>query len=60
VEWKFSRAVVENQYRKLHSIVVPFNLLTVPGKYFLLRGRKDARKEVFFRVWNCYEEVKVY
>ncbi|XP_078359526.1 short transient receptor potential channel 5-like [Oculina patagonica] len=40
VEWKFSRAVVENQYRNLHSIVVPFNLLSVPVAlcYFNISG----------------------
>lgn len=47
VEWKFARAVVENQYRNLHSIVVPFNLLSVPLTlcYFNAMGNpreKDA------------------
>jgi len=43
-EWKFSRAVVENQYRSIDPIVVPFNLLAVLGRYCLLGGKKDARK----------------
>ncbi|KAK2565129.1 Short transient receptor potential channel 4 [Acropora cervicornis] len=28
IEWKFARAVIENQYRTMHGIVVPFNLIT--------------------------------
>ncbi|XP_078359538.1 short transient receptor potential channel 5-like [Oculina patagonica] len=48
VEWKFSRAVIENQYRNLHSIVVPFNLLSVPVAlcYFKVKGNprvEDAK-----------------
>ncbi|XP_068711385.1 short transient receptor potential channel 5-like isoform X2 [Montipora foliosa] len=60
IEWKFARAVLENQYRNLHPIVVPFNLITVPGLYFLLRGRDDARileqKERLGLYQSYYEE----
>ncbi|XP_020604671.1 short transient receptor potential channel 4-like isoform X2 [Orbicella faveolata] len=47
VEWKYSRAVAENQYRNLHCIVVPFNLLSVPLKlwYFKTNGNRNSRKE---------------
>ncbi|CAH3167148.1 unnamed protein product [Porites lobata] len=46
VEWKFSRAVVENQYRGMHSMAVPFNLLSVPLQMMYWLGRiKDARKQ---------------
>ncbi|XP_067037021.1 short transient receptor potential channel 4-like [Acropora muricata] len=44
IEWKFARAVIENQYRTMHGIVVPFNLITVPGLYLLRRGKEDARE----------------
>ena len=46
VEWKFSRAVVENQYRNLHSTVVPFNLLSVPLESLYCKVNGDSRKEV--------------
>jgi len=63
VEWKYSRAVAENQYRNLHCIVVPFNLLSVPLKllYFKTNGNRNSRKEdadnrlkkyrIFYRDW---------
>ncbi|XP_074616708.1 short transient receptor potential channel 4-like [Acropora palmata] len=60
IEWKFARAVIENQYRTMHGIVVPFNLITVPGLYLLRRGKEDARelegkdRQKTYR--SCYEE----
>lgn len=45
VEWKFSRAVVESQYRNLHSIVVPFNLLSVPVALIYIRLHGNPREE---------------
>ncbi|CAH3167147.1 unnamed protein product [Porites lobata] len=45
VEWKFSRAVCETQYRGMHAVAVPFNLLTMPATILCLRGKKDARKQ---------------
>ncbi|KAL9984529.1 hypothetical protein ACROYT_G006832 [Oculina patagonica] len=45
VEWKFSRAVAENQYRNLHSTVVPFNLLSVAVElcYFKVKGNSREK-----------------
>ncbi|KAL9984532.1 hypothetical protein ACROYT_G006836 [Oculina patagonica] len=45
VEWKFSRAVVENQYRNLHSIVVPFNLLSAPMELCYFSVKRNSREE---------------
>ncbi|XP_020604890.1 short transient receptor potential channel 5-like [Orbicella faveolata] len=45
VEWKFARAVVENQYRNLHCIVVPFNLLTVPIVSMYFKANGNSRQE---------------
>ncbi|KAL9984528.1 hypothetical protein ACROYT_G006831 [Oculina patagonica] len=45
VEWKFARAVVENQYRNLHSIVVPFNLLSVPVASFYFKVKGNPREK---------------
>ena len=38
MEWKFSRAVIEEQYRRMHLVVVPFNIISEPLKalYFAL------------------------
>ena len=30
----------------MHGIVVPLNLITVPGLYLLRRGKEDARELV--------------
>ena len=30
MEWKFSRAVIEEQYRRMHLVVVPFNIISEP------------------------------
>ncbi|XP_020604926.1 short transient receptor potential channel 5-like isoform X2 [Orbicella faveolata] len=45
VEWKFARAVVENQYRNLHCIVVPFNLLSVPVTLCYFNAMGNPREE---------------
>jgi len=45
VEWKFARAVVENQYRNLHTIVVPFNLLSVPVTLCYFNALGNPREE---------------
>ena len=38
MEWKFSRAVIEEQYRRMHLVVVPLNIISEPLKalYFAL------------------------
>ncbi|XP_068743962.1 short transient receptor potential channel 4-like [Montipora capricornis] len=63
IEWKFARAILENQYRNLHPIVVPFNLITVPGLYFLLRGRDDPRileQKERLKLYNSYYEEYLF
>jgi len=57
VEWKFARAVVENQYRNLHSIVVPFNLLSVPIDLLYCEFNGDSRQEDAI---NRLKEYKTY
>nr|XP_058954514.1 short transient receptor potential channel 5-like [Pocillopora verrucosa] len=54
MEWKFSRAVIEEQYRRMHLVVVPFNIISEPLKalYFAqfpdnLAKRKDQRNEKY-------------
>ncbi|XP_066026358.1 short transient receptor potential channel 5-like [Pocillopora verrucosa] len=54
IEWKFSRAVIEEQYRRMHLVVVPFNIISEPLKalYFArysdhLAERKNQRTEKY-------------
>ncbi|XP_078359537.1 short transient receptor potential channel 5-like [Oculina patagonica] len=46
VEWKFSRAVVADEYRRYHPIVVPFNIISVPLShcYIKIYGDNRAKK----------------
>ena len=46
MEWKFARAVCETQYRGMHAVAMPFNLLTVPVRLLFLKGEEDTRKKV--------------
>ena len=32
MEWKFSHAIIEEQYRRMHLVVVPFNIISEPLK----------------------------
>ena len=63
--------MVENQYRNLHSIVVPFNLLSVPVAlcYFKVKGNPREKvnyllnyayvklSDIFSRLLNISHEV---
>ncbi|XP_068725075.1 short transient receptor potential channel 5-like [Montipora capricornis] len=45
VEWKFSRAVVAEEYRRCHPIIVPFNILSVPiAHWYIRRNGGDMRE----------------
>ncbi|CAH3147513.1 unnamed protein product, partial [Porites lobata] len=46
VEWKFSRAVVADEYRRFHPIVVPFNIITFPISRCYIKKYGDSRAEV--------------
>ena len=46
VEWKFSRAVVAEEYRRCHPIIIPFNILTVPIASWYIRRYGDMRERV--------------
>ncbi|CAH3128022.1 unnamed protein product [Pocillopora meandrina] len=47
MEWKFSRAVIEEQYRRMHLVVVPFNIISEPLKalYFAQFSDSLAKKK---------------
>ncbi|XP_022801740.1 short transient receptor potential channel 5-like [Stylophora pistillata] len=48
IEWKFSRAVVEEQYRRMHLVVVPFNIISelIKALYFAkYPDRRDKGKD---------------
>ncbi|KAJ7391690.1 hypothetical protein OS493_017387 [Desmophyllum pertusum] len=46
IEWKFSRAVVADEYRRFHPIVVPLNVISVPicHCYIKMYGDNRAKK----------------
>lgn len=46
VEWKFSRAVVADEYRRYHPIVVPFNIISVPLSHCYIKIYGDNRAKV--------------
>ena len=46
MEWKFSRAVIEEQYRRMHLVVVPFNIISEPLKASYFALFKDKLAEV--------------
>ena len=46
IEWKFSRAVIEEQYRRMHLVVVPFNIISEPLKASYFALFKDKLAEV--------------
>ena len=46
IEWKFSRSVMEEQYRRMHVVVVPFNILTLPIVYLYWGLHEDTGEEV--------------
>ena len=46
MEWKFSRAVVADEYRRYHPIVVPFNIITYPVAHWYINSHGDTRDEV--------------
>ncbi|CAH3147511.1 unnamed protein product, partial [Porites lobata] len=45
VEWKFARAVVADEYRRHHPIVVPFNIITFPISHCYIKKYGDSRAE---------------
>ncbi|XP_058954536.2 short transient receptor potential channel 5 isoform X2 [Pocillopora verrucosa] len=45
IEWKFSRSVMEEQYRRMHVVVVPFNILTLPIVYLYWGLHEDTGEE---------------
>ena len=47
VQWKFSRAVVAEEYR-CRPIIVPFNILTMPLARWYTRRYGDMREKVSF------------
>ena len=46
VEWKFSRAVFAEEYRRCHPIIVPFNIISVPIARLYIRCYRDMREMV--------------
>ncbi|XP_022777954.1 short transient receptor potential channel 4-like [Stylophora pistillata] len=56
IEWKFSRAVIEEQYRRMHVVVVPFNIFSEPLKALYLAKYSDLRDEVKEERKKKYEE----
>lgn len=55
VEWKFSRAVVAEEYRRCHPIIVPFNILTVPIARWYIRRYGDMRERRAQRRREAYQ-----
>lgn len=55
VEWKFSRAVVAEEYRRCHPIIVPFNILTVPFSCWYIRRYGDMREKRAQRRREAYQ-----
>lgn len=46
VEWKYSHAVIADEYRRYHPIVVPFNVISVPISRLYIKIYGDKRQEV--------------
>nr|XP_058970450.1 short transient receptor potential channel 4-like isoform X1 [Pocillopora verrucosa] len=44
VEWKFSRAVVADEYRRFHPIVAPFNIISFPACQCYIWKSGDRRE----------------
>lgn len=68
IEWKFSRAVVEEQYRRMHVVVVPFNIISEPlqALYFAVnpvkhrdqaKTKRKRKYEKFFQK-NFFPVIK--
>lgn len=55
VEWKFSRAVIAEEYRRCHPIIVPFNILTVPIARWYIRRYGDMRERRAQRRREAYQ-----
>jgi len=45
VEWKYSHAVIADEYRRYHPIVVPFNVISVPISRLYIKIYGDKRQE---------------
>ncbi|XP_027047038.1 short transient receptor potential channel 5-like [Pocillopora damicornis] len=43
LEWKFFRAVVAEEYRRYHPIVVPFNIISLPMSFLYTKKYGDNR-----------------
>ena len=46
LEWKFFRAVVAEEYRRYHPIVVPFNIISLPMSFLYTKKYGDNRAKV--------------
>lgn len=46
VEWKFSRAVVADEYRRFHPIVAPFNIISLPLCHCYIEKCGDRRAKM--------------
>ena len=60
MEWKFSRAVVADEYRRYHPIVVPFNIITYPVSqcYITIHGDSEAK---VCRSWiYCLQKLYIF
>lgn len=55
VEWKYSHAVIADEYRRYHPIVVPFNIVSVPISHLYIKIHGDKRDEKAQKRRNDYE-----
>jgi len=56
VEWKYSHAVIADEYRRYHPIVVPFNIVSVPISRLYIKIYGDKRHEKAQIRRNDYEK----
>ena len=47
MEWKFSHAIIEEQYRRMHLVVVPFNIISEPLKALVAKVLELKSKRIY-------------